>query len=252
MKRFMMRFLSAIVFAVAMVLYATPQTGAGVQLDLEGGIAGSGYNDVRYPGTTGTKFSLSRGLSLDESLFWRARIAYTFGERHTLSVLAAPLRFEGGGVLSNDVTFGDAEFLAGTAVRTKYRFDSYRLTYRYNFLRHNNIHLGIGFTGKVRDAAISIRGGGLTSEKANTGFVPLVNFRADVKLSRRFGLLVDGDALAAPQGRAEDVLAAITVLAAKDIRFKLGYRMLEGGADNDEIYTFALVNYLVVGVIWQF
>jgi hypothetical protein len=159
---------------------------------------------------------------------------------------------EGQGVLAKDVTFGDATFPAATSVNTRYRFDSYRLTYRYNFLRRDNLRLGIGFTGKIRDAAISLRGGGLNSEKANTGFVPLVNFRAEVELGPRFGLLVDGDALAAPQGRAEDVLAAITVAATKHIRFKCGYRILEGGADNDEIYTFALVNYFVLGASWQF
>ena len=234
-------------------IFAAPSYSRGsVQLDLESGIAQSGYNDVRYPGTTGTKLSLSRDLSLDRSLFWRARASVTFGDRHTLSLLAAPLRLDGQGVLANDVTFGEALFQAATSVKTRYRFDSYRLTYRYDFIHRDDLRLGIGFTGKVRDAAISVRGGGRTSEKANTGFVPLINFRADVRINQRFGLLIDGDALAAPQGRAEDVLAAITVATTKHIEFKCGYRILEGGADNDEIYTFALVNYLVLGVSCQF
>ncbi len=238
--------------AIVAIFVAPSPSGASVQLDLESGIAQSGYNDVRYPGTTGTKLSLSRDLTLDRSLFWRARASVTIGDRHTLSLLAAPLRLDGQGVLVNDVTFGDATFPATTSVKTRYRFDSYRLTYRYDVLRHDNLRLGIGFTGKIRDAAIAIRGGGQASEKANLGFVPLVNFRADLRLSDRFGLLVDGDALAAPQGRAEDVLAAITVAATKQITFKCGYRFLEGGADNDKIYTFALVNYLSFGALWRF
>jgi hypothetical protein len=31
-----------------------------------------------------------------------------------------------------------------------------------------------------------------------------------------------------------------------------GYRILEGGADNDEVYTFSLFNYAVVGIEVRF
>lgn len=247
------RYIFIVITLVAASALAIPaRASGGVQLDLESGVAISGYNDVRYPGNSGTLISLSQDLNLEQSPFWRARISYGFGDRHKLSLLAAPLRLEGKGAVSNDIIFGAATFPAMTALKTKYRFDSYRITYRYEILRRDRLRIGIGFTGKIRDAAISIQGDGLTSEKANTGFVPLINFRFDLKISRMFGLLVDGDALAAPQGRAEDVLAAITADMANGIKIKLGYRILEGGADNDEIYTFALVNYLVLGVGWQF
>ncbi|MEP0828430.1 MAG: hypothetical protein HRF51_07890 [bacterium] len=252
MSRFK-RYIFIVITLVAASALATPACASdGVQLDLESGVAISGYNDVRYPGNSGTLISLSQDLNLEQGPFWRARISYGFGDRHTLSLLAAPLRLEGKGAVSNDIIFGAATFPAMTALKTKYRFDSYRMTYRYEILRRDQLSLGIGFTGKIRDAAISIQGNGLASEKANTGFVPLINFRFDLKISRMFSLLVDGDALAAPQGRAEDVLAAITADTAYGIKVKLGYRILEGGADNDEIYTFALVNYLVLGVGWQF
>jgi hypothetical protein len=126
------------------------------------------------------------------------------------------------------------------------------VTYRYDFYRRDRLYLGIGFTGKIRDAAIGVEGSGQRAEKTNTGFVPLINFRAQWSISSRFGVLLDGDALAAPQGRAEDVLLAFTTSASKNLQFKIGYRLLEGGADNDEVYTFALVNYLVLGATWRF
>jgi len=68
----------------------------------------------------------------------------------------------------------------------------------------------------------------------------------------KFGLLVDGDALAAPQGRAEDVLAALKYQFSDRIGLKLGYRILEGGADNDVVYNFSLFNYAVIGAIFNF
>jgi hypothetical protein len=64
----------------------------------------------------------------------------------------------------------------------------------------------------------------------------------------KFGLLLEGDALAAPQGRAEDVLIAATYRASDRLGFKAGYRILEGGADNDEVYNFALFNYASAGL----
>ena len=220
---------------------------AGI-VDLEAGQASSGYNDVRYPGSTGTRFSLSRDLSIDPALFWRARVSYSFHDRHTLSLLIAPLRLEAQGMFNSNVVFGDVTYAAGSSVSAKYRFDSYRLTYRYQIYRSERLRLGVGFTGKIRDASISVSGSGMYSEKANTGFVPLVNFRVDWSITSLVGLLLDGDALAAPQGRAEDVLLALTVSPAGNLQFKGGYRILEGGADTDEVYTFALVNYLTFGV----
>ena len=58
-------------------------------LEVETGRVSSGYNDVRIPGDTGTRFSLSEELSIAPSAFFRARINIVL-KRHTLSLLAAP------------------------------------------------------------------------------------------------------------------------------------------------------------------
>ena len=63
-----------------------------------------------------------------------------------------------------------------------------------------------------------------------------------------FGILFDADALAAPQGRAEDVLLAATWSFHKDLDLRVGYRMVEGGAGNDEVYSFAWLHYVVAGM----
>jgi len=244
---------SAILLVVLLVGLVLPVAAqAKWQVDLESGLAVSGYNNVRIPGNTGTKFSLSRDLDIDQTVFWRARFFRMFGDKHSLSLLIAPLTFNAEGQLEKNLKFAGGEFAASTFVKAKYRFDSYRVTYRYDFYRHDRLRLGIGFTGKIRDAAIGVEGSGQKAEKANTGFVPLINFRAQWTISSRFGVLLDGDALAAPQGRAEDVLLALTTNTSQNLQFKFGYRLLEGGADNDEVYTFALVNYLVLGATWRF
>jgi hypothetical protein len=126
------------------------------------------------------------------------------------------------------------------------------VTYQYAWLSGERLRAGIGFTGKIRDASIRVDNGSVFSEKTNTGFVPLINFAFDWRFASKLGLILEGDALAAPQGRAEDVLVAIYGNPTSQIRLRLGYRILEGGADNDEVYTFALVHYLSIGATWSF
>ena len=65
-------------------------------------------------------------------------------------------------------------------------------------------------------------------------------------------MLFDADALAAPQGRAEDVLIAATWRARDTLALRVGYRTVEGGADNDAVYSFAWFHYVVVGLAINF
>ena len=79
------------------------------------------------------------------------------------------------------------------------------------------------------------------------GPVPLINFALAWQASDRLQVIFEGDALAAPQGRAEDVLLGVRYEVNDDFDLYGGYRVLEGGADVDEVYTFALVNYVSLG-----
>lgn len=224
---------------------------AQVSVDIESGAVFSGYNDVRIPGDGGTLFSLSEELQTDPSGYFRLRMFYDFNDRHHLGALFAPLTVHPTGQLDRPLIFEGVTFPAGTPLEATYRFNSYRLIYRYDFVRKERVEFGLGFTAKIRDAEISVRGNGLEGKKTNVGFVPILHFRLLWKVSAPFALLVDGDALAAPQGRAEDVLAALTTRISDRIALKLGYRILEGGADNDEVYSFSLFHYAALGVIFD-
>ncbi len=246
MKSTWFAFSSAILFAVSSLSAASTQ----FEFDLEGGYARSGYNDVRSPGNTGTELSLSEDLDADDVPYSRLRISFKWQEKHTISLLAAPLTIESSGILDEDILFEDVLFPEGTTVNSTYQFNSYRFTYRYDFYQSRFDEFGIGITGKVRDADIGLESQTLEAVKDDLGFVPLINFRYHHRFNDKVGFLLSGDALAAPQGRAEDILAAFTFRFSEKIKLKLGYRILEGGADNDEVYTFSLINYAALGVIF--
>jgi hypothetical protein len=221
---------------------------AQASFDLETGAVGTGYNNVRIPGDQGTLFSLKDDLKSETEIFFRLRVSYTIKSRHTLSVLYAPLETASNGILPYNIFFEGVTFPANTDLTGNYKFNSYRLTYRYEIVKKPKFEFGLGFTAKIRDAKISLASSGLESEKTNVGFVPIINFRMLWKLDEKVAILLEGDALAAPQGRAEDVLIAATYRASNRFGLKAGYRILEGGADNDEVYNFALFNYASVGL----
>jgi hypothetical protein len=233
------------------LLFFLPFTAlsADLELDLETGAAISGYNDVRIPGDSGTKFSLSKELEANPSVFLRARVTYTFNERHALSAFAAPLTLKASGKVDRAVDFQNETFPPHTPLEATYRFDSYRFTYRYELVQKDRFSFWLGFTGKIRDAAISLESATAEAEYTNTGFVPLIHFRLCFMPRNRFWFLLEGDALAAPQGRAEDVLFAIMYEPVQNLSLKAGYRFLEGGADNEKVYTFAYIHYIAAGVV---
>ncbi|MBN1561193.1 hypothetical protein JW998_13145 [candidate division KSB1 bacterium] len=236
----------------SMVILVASQALAQVDLDIETGAVFSGYNDVRIPGAGGTLFSLSEELEADPGVFYRIRLFYHFNDRHHLGALYAPLSIQSAGQLDRDLLFEGETFPAHTPLEATYQFNSYRLVYRYDFLRQEKIELGVGFTAKIRDAKIAVKGDGLAAEKTNVGFVPIVHFRLLYRFAEKYAFLLDGDALAAPQGRAEDVFAGLIFTASEKIEVKAGYRILEGGADNDEVYNFSLINYAAIGTIVHF
>jgi hypothetical protein len=238
------------------ILSATPAAShaADFSFDIESGAVWNGYNDVRIPNDRlGTPFSLTDDLSADEpSAYFRARATWHLNEKHDISILAAPLRMDYSGEFDQPVRFDGTTFLEGKATSAKYRFDSYRLTWRYNFIRTENFTFGAGITGKIRDAEIELSQAGRSASDSNTGFIPLINFRLAWEFAPRWSLLAEGDWLIGPQGRAEDVLAAVQWQATDAMALHLGYRILEGGADNDDVYSFSLFHYLAAGVTFRF
>lgn len=223
-----------------------------IHAEVETGVVFSGRNDTRIPGDQGTTLSLSDDLSTDPTPVFRIRGGVRFGKRHLLSALYSPLRLTARGSVSRDVLFQDATYPAGSPMLAIYRFDSYRATYRYSFLLSDEWEIAAGVTAKIRSAETSLYGAE-AQRKTNVGFVPLANLHLEWRPGGGdFGLVLDADALAAPQGRAEDILLAATWRVRDAVELRAGYRMLEGGADNDEVYSFAWLHYIVVGARLEF
>lgn len=240
------------VLILLMSVCLTSRFNAQVSLDVETGLVSTGYNDQRIPGNQGTLISFKDDLKPNSDIYYRVRLNYTFSSAHTLSLLYAPLTVKSEGRINKDVNFAGKLFSANIDLNGTYKFNSYRLTYRYDFVQNPTLDFGLGFTAKIRDARVAISSQNISAEKTNVGFVPIINFRLLWRADENFGFLFEGDALAAKQGRAVDVLLAASYKLSNQVGIKAGYRILEGGADNDEVYNFALLHYLSFGVSYKF
>jgi hypothetical protein len=237
--------------AEAQVPERTAGTSRGM-VELEGGAVWSSRNSVRIPGDSGTRFDLNRLTGTGPNAFARVNASYEFSQRHGIRVLYAPLQVRGTGTRAQTTRFEGMDFAPGVPTEATYKFNSYRVTYRYRFRNSDRSDWRVGLTLKVRDAKIALRQGSVYEEKADLGVVPLLHLYGEERLSDRWRFIFDFDGLAAPQGRAFDVALKVGYDVTPQWQAQAGYRILEGGADNDEVYNFALLNYGLLGIAYRF
>jgi hypothetical protein len=241
--------------AAALVAWAAgaDEASARYRLWVEAGPVWQGRNNVQIPNdANGTRFSIEDAVGSGPFPSVRADLSWRLKERQELRFLVAPLSFEEDGVLPGTTKFNGATFAGGTATAFKYQFNSYRITWRYTVYDQAGWVVKLGVTGNVRDAEIALKQGGVQSSKTNTGFVPLLHANAERQLGERWRLILDLDGLGAPQGRAID----FSVQAGYDFspRFTVaaGWRVIDGGGDNDDVYNFARFDFASLSAMWRF
>lgn len=228
-----------VVLATAVCALPTPANAVEppFALELEVGPVWQNRNDVQIPNdASGTRFSLEE---LAGSGPWpAARLYFTWNinERHGLRLLAAPLGYSETGVFDAPVRFAGADYLAGTPTEGTYKFNSWRVGYRYRFYDGQRWRWWVGVTANIRDAKIELRQGGTSSRDTDVGLVPLLHFSGAYRMSARWRLLLEFEGLAGGPGRIEDVALKFLYDVSKRWSVTGGYRTVEGGADIDGLY----------------
>ena len=221
-------------------------------VEVEGGAFWFSKNDVQIPGDSGTRFSLLDLIGKGPNAYFRLNGSWDPNPRHGIRLTIAPLQVKDTGTLSQTVRFADLNFAPGISTEGTYKFNTYRATYRYTFFDRGDWRLRIGATGLVRDAKIELKQGNTSAKKENIGFAPLLHFDAEYRLSRSTALIADFDGFAVPQGRVIDLALKINHDLTDRWSLGLGYRTLEGGSDNDDVYNFAWLHFVFVSVGFKF
>ena len=223
-----------------------------VSVELEGGSLWQSRNDVRIPGDTGTRFSIADLIGQGTYPVWRATVDWDVDQRHALRAVYAPLELDGSGRLVEQTSFAGETFDAGAPTEGTYKFNSYRLGYRYTFLHRDAWRMRVGGTLFVRDAKIELRQGATRASDSDVGFVPLLNFAAEYYPSKPWRIVAELDGLASGQGRAFDFSLKGHYDLSDWCSVSLGYRTIEGGADNDDVYSFAWLQSVVASIGFRF
>ena len=221
-------------------------------VEVEGGALWSTRNDVKIPPATGTRFSLLDLTGKGPSGYFRGYATFNFNRKHGIRLLAAPLEIRGTRPLDRPLSFAGENFAAGEDTEGIFKFNTYRVTYRYTFHEGDRWKLQIGGAGLIRDAKIELRQPNVTAKDTDLGFVPLAYFSARYRLSERASVLFDFEGLGAKQGRALDGILKVDYDLGKGLTLGAGYRALEGGADVKRVYTFAWLHYATVSAGYRF
>jgi hypothetical protein len=231
-----------------LLLVPVATRGADWIADVELGLVQASRNDVRIPGDVGTPVSLVDDLDSPAAPYERLRVGVTLAGRHTILATWAPIRLEAHtAALPKDVFFHGVTFPAGAPVSARFVLDTYRLGYRYGLLRREQLDLDLGATALVRDAAVGLQGTWY-AQKTTLAVLPLLSFRVAWRFSGPFSLVVDGDAIAWPEGRTEDVLVGVQAELRPGVSVRAGYRLAEGLTDTAEVYDLVWLNHLGLGL----
>jgi hypothetical protein len=226
---------------------ASAQDEPRTRLTLEGGAVWQNRNDVRIPPETGTEFSIVDLIGAGPFGALRAELEVGLTPRQQLRLVYAPVQVTGTGTPTDTIEFAGGTFSA-VPTDADYKFSSYRATYRFRIFAGDTWRWWLGFTGFVRDARIALEQPGVSAEDTDVGFVPLGHLAGVARLSERWRFNLDVDFAAAPQGRALDLAALVRYEPTPRWHVAVGYRTIEGGADVEQVYTFAWLNAAVAQV----
>lgn len=237
MKKIKLTILSIVASISTLPAFAS----GSIRLHTEFGLLQNTYNQVRIPGDEGTRFNMRK--SFNDGPYFRLDYKKTLNNNYGLRFLYAPLKIKGDHTYGRDINFNGQVFNQNQEVKTLYQFNSYRVSYFYQWVKRENWKVNVGLTGKIRDANIELKQGSTKTNRYDLGFVPLLYLWSEYWVTQDTKFTLDFDGLAAPQGRAFDIAAMVGHRLSPSVIANLGYRTLEGGVDNDKVYNFCQFSF---------
>jgi hypothetical protein len=220
------------------------------RLEVESGAVHILHNNIGTNSSTGSLFNTT---NIENQINFYARFSYYFNldRKNSFKLMVAPLSVNGEGTLSNSFEYGNKNFIpAHTSY--KYKFNSYRATYRRTIFENKDITFRLGLTIKIRDAFISLSQENSQYKKSNIGVIPLMHLNFEYRPIKKWAIITEVDLAAAPQGRAIDFAVSGRYDVNEYLDVAIGYRFLEGGAQNSKVYNMAFINYYFLALGMKF
>lgn len=217
-------------------------------LKLELGSANVSKNEFQIPSASGSDIAVPSSAQV----YYRVEGFWNFNEKNALRLVYAPFSYDKGITPNSPLIFDTQTFAANTPTTLGYQFNSYRIGYVRHLVSEARYAIDLGVTLKMRDALISVSQNGIEEKFTDFGFVPLLYFSADYKWNENWSLFFNIEGAGASQGYAIDSLIENRYKWSEKVALAIGYRFLDGGADNDKVKTFATLHYLNTSLYWTF
>lgn len=238
-----------------LLLISLISTPLFAQFDIfvESGAVWQNRNDFQIPPqSSATRVELDR-YKEGPFFHFRSEAYYRPSKNHGFRLVWAPFSVTINSPSESPIVFNGTQFNGGpSGYQFQYTFNSYRGTYFYSFWGQGEEQLNLGITAKIRQARIEVRQGNQVESYKNLGFVPLIYFEYQKKIATDWLFNFQFDGLAGGPGRAFDVALKLRRKFNDKWTAGLGYRVLGGGADNEEVFTFSWFNYAVLDVGYNF
>jgi outer membrane protein len=144
-------------------------------------------------------------------------------------LMATPMTFEGSGIITRNISFGNTQFNLGVPTTSKVKLDHYDLAIFYPIpllktatLGKLNVELGLN----VRQIAFegTITGGGQTASKTATLYVPLIYAGVQVKPISLFSIEAEVRGLSLSGNSYFDYIGRLKISPIPVVYGALGYR----------------------------
>jgi len=243
-----MKHICLIVFILCAAFQLSAQSGWKLRVMPE--VSFGGRNTVQRPNDSeGTRVSLNSEFERKNKATFSPRFELEYNyRRHHFIATAALVNDHFEGIAGKEIVYDGELFAMGNNLETKYKFNTYRLGYRYRLVDQPRFAFELGATVLFRDAYISMEGNTKKAKFSNFGVAPLISYYVEWKAAEKFSFLTYGDAFALKVGRAEDVFAGAKYQFTPLISANLGYRLLEGGSDGDRVFTMAAFHFISIGI----
>ncbi len=207
-------------------------------------------NTVQRPNNSeGTRVHLNKEFNRVHTASFSPRIELEYSyKRHHGIATAAFLQDKFEGTSDRDILYDEILFPTGNFIETKYKFNTYRVGYRYRLVDRERFAFELGATLLIRDAYIELQDESERAKYSNVGVAPLLSYYLEWKADERLSLFSYGDAFAIKAGRAEDLFAGAKYRFTDKLYATAGYRLLEGGSDGDRVYTMAFFHFISLGL----
>lgn len=216
-------------------------------LNFELGQTKTAFNRFAIPNTSEDRVS----LPVDDTVTsYRLMGLFDLENGNQIYFLVAPLASKYNFRAEKNFEFDREIFTQGIDTEVDYKFNSYRLGYLWNW-NFKLLRVWAGFVGKIRDAKIKVSQASTSKSFDNVGFVPLASFGFEYNMRNYLSFYSHTDALTSRQGSAYDSQLEIR-FNMKQTAFSIGKRILGGGADNDNVYSFAQFDTYYAGINYKF